>query len=265
MEQEIIFLKLLLSVAILLGPLMSYRFFLYNFPRYRKIYYPVSVITIGSLIINIPLLIFLWPIYCLYGFYLNFVQNKQNLYSIKTIASFIPFIFSLIAAIWLLAGTNDLYLLGYNKSWSYYAALHGNYLGWLFTGCFAFLAKFTPGKVGRFYTHGCFILFGLFLMIALGIDGIPYLKPIGVIGLTLLTSTLLVLNWYHTKNHKAKALLLISLVGFSFTMSLAVLKEFSTIQPAMILETPTMVIIHGMINGIVVIPLLYLGIRINLP
>ena len=198
----------------------------------------------------------------MFGLFIHFKNNRNNLFNFRILATFIPFVFSIIASVWLVAGSNGLYLLGYDINWSFYAALHGNYLGWMFLACMAFLSTKSL-KFANFYTLGCYISFILFLLIAFGIDGVPYIKAIGVVGLTILVPVIIGLYSFASRHKTSKFLSMLSLILVFVSMTLAVLNEFWTIDPQYFLGARSMVTVHGVLNAFIVTPLFFLALKLD--
>ncbi|MBM9546865.1 YndJ family transporter [Leptospira sp. 201903074] len=166
----------------------------------------------------------------------------------------LPFGFSFLSAIWFYSGQNQYYLLGYNETWSYYAALHGCFIGWLFLSGIIFLSeKNNQSKINPIISLS--IVF-LFLLIAYGIYGNPILKKIGVIGYSFLMPFSL---WYlgkfiQNQNFISQLLRRSSIVFLSFTLLLALLNEFYQGFPKFFYGYPFMIILHGCVNAFIVIP-----------
>lgn len=182
MTSEIRLLEVLLFFSFVLAPRMANRYFLRGSKSYSKIHKITLLVLFLGALAGLPAVTFTWLLFCLYGLWV-FVRNERaSLFSIGGVASSIPFVFSVISALWFAAGSNDLRLLGYDRAWSFYAALHGVVLGWLFVGCMAQVAK----RMGLFYLVSCCLAFVLFLCVAFGIDGVPVIKQIGVVGFSIL-------------------------------------------------------------------------------
>ena len=156
-----------------------------------------------------------------------------------------------------------MHLLRYNKTWSFYAALHGSFLGWMFVGCLAFLSKRPTSS--KLFLWGCYLSFIFFLFVALGIDGVPYIKRIGVIGFSLILPFLIGLYAYNLKNEnrRSRYLSLVSLVSIIVSMALAVLNEFWVAAPRVAFGLPVMVFAHGFMNAILTVPCFYLAIQLE--
>ena len=263
MEAELKYLYIALIFSMVLAPLLTNNFYLNNSKVYRYVHITSLFIVLTGFIFEVGVLTIIWPIFNLFGIFLYLKNKYKGLFSFETLATLIPFIFSMIASIWLVAGSNDLYLLGYDRNWSFYAALHGNFLGWVFLGCLAFLCTRNL-KYKRFYSYGCYISFVFFLMIALGIDGVPYIKPVAVVGLSVLIPFFIGLYLYSTNCKISKYLSLVSLLAVLISMFLAVLNEFWTISPQFFWGVRSMVSIHGIMNAFLVTPLFYLAIKLDL-
>lgn len=263
----------LLLVAALFAPLMTNNFFLKQSRSYSMLHFiAVATVAIG-VFTGFTILSVVWLLFCLVGVGLHLKNDFSQLFSLKSssseiatrlapaIARGLPFVFSLISAVWFVAGSLDLKLLGYNPTWSFYAALHGSFLGWLFVGCLAFLTK--RNRANPAYLYGSFLIFVLFLMVALGIDGVPYLKRIGAIGLSVAVPGLIGLYTFSLdkRNRASRRLASLSLVSILFSMTLALLNEFWIISPKQIFGLPVMVLAHGLLNAVVAVPCFYLAIR----
>ena len=262
MEIELKYLYCSLVFSFILAPLLTNNFFLNNSKIYKCSHIIALIFVLASIIFGIGLLTVVWPAFNLFGLFIHFKNKRKNLFKITTLATFIPLAFSIIASIWLVAGSNDLYLLGYDINWSFYAALHGNYLGWIFLGCMGFLSTRNI-KFSNFYSIGCFISFVLFLSIAFGIDGVPYIKAVGVIGLTLLVPLTIGLFSFTTRCKISKYLSMVSLILVLLSMTLAVLNEFWTVEPQYFLGARSMVTIHGVLNAFLVTPIFFLAIKLD--
>jgi hypothetical protein len=164
----------LLCFAFLLAPRMTNRFFFERDTRYAFAHGIALTVVVVSAALRFGPGAAVWPVFCLYGFLVHLLRVGRGALTIAGAASCVPFAFSVISAVWFVAGMNDLRLLGYDRAWSFYAALHGSVFGWLFVGCIAHLARRPQGR--RLYALGCIAAFVLFLMVAFGIDGAPFLK-----------------------------------------------------------------------------------------
>jgi predicted DCC family thiol-disulfide oxidoreductase YuxK len=260
---EIILLYLFLSVAFVLAPLMTNRFFLNNSRIYSDAHRIALIVLLFSAFLNLNYLASVWPLFCAFGFLLYLKREYRFIFSAKGLASSIPFVFSLISSAWFFAGANDLHLLGYNKVWSFYAALHGSFLGWMFVGCLAFLSRRPTSN--KLFLWGCYLSFVFFLFVAFGIDGIPHIKRIGVIGFSLIVPLLIGLYAFSLKKESrlSRYLSAISLLSIIAAMILAVLNEFWAAAPRVAFGIPLMVLAHGFINAILTVPCFYLAIRLE--
>ncbi|MEE2671350.1 MAG: YndJ family transporter, partial [Bdellovibrionota bacterium] len=198
------------------------------------------------------------PIFCLIHLIFYFKLGTKS----KT-TNLIPFFFSFVASTWVVSGTNNYYLLGYDENWSYYAALHGHFLGWIFFGCLAFLEQ-NSQRFKQFFRNGAFSGVALFLLVALGINGIPILKTIGAIGLCILIPMTVALFCIESKKSMAKILGQITLALVLISMTLAFLKEFALLPHIEFIGARLMVSLHGLINSIFVPILFFFAIRLEL-
>lgn len=215
---ELILLNFFLGVAFVLAPLMTNRFFLNSSRIYAAAHKVALVVLFIGVVLNLNVLAAIWPLFCIFGFLL-FLKKDGFHVSIRRVADWIPFLFSLISATWFFAGVNDLHLLGYNRAWSFYAALHGIFLGWMFVGCIAFLSRRQGSS--QLYLWGCYLSFILFLCVAFGIDGTPYIKRIGVIGFSLIVPLLIGLYAFSLKNESRRSRYLATLSLLSIIASMA--------------------------------------------
>lgn len=252
------FLKFFLGIAFILGPLANNRFILQS-QIYSHLHIPAFLCAFFCLVFKWSFLSFIWFGYCIYGVIAFIVKNKSNLFSINTTLGLIPLVFSNTAAVWFVAGSNDFQMLGYNVNWSYYAALHGNFLGWIFTACLVYLAQKEFHLSYKF--GGIFILIS-FLMIALGIDGVPYLKRLGLLSLTVLIPMYILIFILNTKS-PSKIYAIISFLGILITMGFAIGHEFSILSTDTFLGARSMITIHGSINALISIPMFYIAIVKN--
>lgn len=175
----------------------------------------------------------------------------------------VPLLFSNIAAVWLVGGTSDLRILGYGPAFSFYAALHGNVLGWMVIGAMAALASEDPAH-RRIHVTAVLVSFLSFLSIAVGIDQLRALEVVGMIGLSVAipVSQLAFLSTVWTRHRLAFALGGVSLLGLLFTMLLAWQHELNlpTFPPA--LGVRSMVSVHGLLNAVVVGPSFLLAVAL---
>lgn len=261
---EPILLDFFLGVAFILAPLMTKKFFLKDSKLYSHVHKISLMVLLMGAVLGLDIFAVVWPLFCAFGFLLYLKIEHKTIFSIQGIATCIPFLLSLISAVWFFAGVNDLHLLGYDRIWSFYAALHGGFLGWLFIGCLAFLAK--KESSGRVYLWGCHLCLIFFLCVAFGIDGIPYIKRVGVVGLSLLVPLPIGFYAFSLKNKGKLSLFfaVTSLLLIIVSMALAVLNEFASgFFPRFISGLPIMVIAHGFINALLAVPCFYLAIRLE--
>ena len=258
---ELIFLKFFLSVAFVLAPLMTRRFFLNNSKIYSDAHKVALVVLLIGAVLKVNYLSGVWPLFCAFGFLLYLKAQYRIIISLRAFATYIPMLFSLISATWFFAGANDLHLLGYNRPWSFYAALHASFLGWMFIGCLAFLSRRKNSS--KLYLWGCFLSFVFFLFVAFGIDGTPYIKRLGFIGFSMIVPLLIGFYAFNLKkeNRSSRYLAALSVLSIVAAMTLAILNEFWIDAPRMAFGIPIMVFAHGLLNAIVTIPCFFLAIR----
>ena len=268
---ELGLLRVLLLLAMALGPLGTHRFFFAEPSRLRVGAHvgalactALGLLSDGllsdGLLSDAPILCFAWLLFCAASFAL-FLRERAcrdgaaSLRSPETLAACVPFLFSNVAAVWLVGGANDLHILGYGTAFSYYAALHGNVLGWILVGALAALAQ-RRGPQQRIYLASVLVCLVSFLAIAFGIDQLRWLKPIGVVGLSLALAAaqLTFLRSVWSKSRPAFVLGCISLAGLVFTMVLAWQNELSTPAAISIAGIRGMVSVHGPLNAVVVAP-----------
>lgn len=239
---ELMILIFFLGIAFVLAPLMTNRFFLNNSRIYSDTHKFALILLLIGASLHLNHVAIVWPLFCVFGFILYLAKQERPLSLIGNVAIYTPFLFSLISATWFYAGVNDLHLLRYNRAWSFYAALHGSFLGWLFVGCIAFLSK-RP-NTNRFYQYGCYISLILFLCVAFGIDGVPYIKRIGVVGLSFMVPFLIWIYAFKLKENQrySKFLSILSLCSIIASMTLAMLNEFWLSEPRIAYGIPIMVL-----------------------
>ena len=262
-ESNYLYLYCFLFVAFLLAPLMTKCFFLVKSKAYSDVHKASLIALFCGALLNLNYLAVVWPLFCAYGFFLYLKGHHKFIFSVNSVAGCIPFIFSLISSVWFVAGINDMHLLGYNRAWSFYAALHGIFLGWIFVGCLAFLSKKEKGN--NVYLWGCYLSFLLFLFVAFGINGVPHIKYIGVIGLSFMMPFLIGCYTFNLRK-KSKLSMSFSLISFFsiiLSMSLAILHEFWESFPKTVSGLSTMVISHGLMNAFFSIPCFFLAIKLE--
>jgi hypothetical protein len=182
------------------------------------------------------------------------------------LAAFVPFLFSNVAAVWLVAGSNELRLLGYGMIFSYYASLQGDVLGWIFVGAIAILAdRKDLGRERNVYVGAALVCFVSFLLVALGIDQLRTLKPIGVAGLSIALplAQLLFLRGVRTRHRVAFVLGCLSFAGLVFTMVLAWGNELAMPVLGQVAGTRAMVSVHGVSNALIVAPCFLLAVVLD--
>tara|TARA_B100000749_G_scaffold280259_1_gene275678 strand:+ start:38368 stop:39177 length:810 start_codon:yes stop_codon:yes gene_type:complete len=262
LTSELNYLNSLLTIALILGPLMTRKFFLVHSKIYNYSHIMAFMMVAVGFVLNLPELYLAWPVFCLLGLFLYLRENFTDGINLKTLAEGVPLIFSIIGSIWLFSGANDLNLLGYNRAWSYYASLHSHFLGWILIGSLTLIARSRQGWIKNFYLMSAFLFLILFLLIAFGIDGVPYIKRIGAVGILLMTPLLIGLYSFSLLPRKNPSFYLstVSLIGILFTAYLAAANEFGFLSPRLFLGVPIMVSLHGLINGLVAIPSLFLAI-----
>ncbi len=260
---ELNLLYFFLSVAFVLAPLMTNRFFLNNSKVYSLAHLSALAVLVLGFISNQNLLAFVWPSFCAFGAISYLKKEDRSVLSVEGIAACIPFLFSLISATWFFCGVNDLHLLGYSQVWSFYAALHGSYLGWMFVGCLAFLSSRRQSP--NLYLWGCYLSLIFFLFVAFGIDGTPYIKRIGVVGFSFLVPLLIGLYGFtlKSKNRRSRFLAVLSLSSIIVSMVLAILNEFWAGAPRIAYGLPVMVVAHGFLNAVLTVPCFYFSIRLE--
>ncbi len=118
-------------------------------------------------------------------------------------------------------------------------------------------------RVSRVYLFGCYLGFVLFLAVAFGINGIPYIKRIGVIGFSAMVPFLIGFFLLQLKKENRFSLFFSSLSLFSIiiAMTLALLNEFWLGMPKVVSGISFMTLTHGVINTIFTVPCFYLAIR----
>lgn len=244
----------LVLCTFIVAPRATSRLFLGRSRRYDLAHGLALLGLFVSAALDLPQAAFVWPLFCALGVVLHLRNEGRRVFSLLGVARGLPFVFSLVSATWFVAGRNDLQLLGYPPTWSFYAALHGSVLGWLVVGCTAHLASRTADR--GLYLWSCLLSLPLFLFVAFGIDGVAHLKRIGAIGLSLIVP--LVIGRFTLELRKrARVPFLVALVSFLgviVTMTLALLNEFWSGFPRSVFEMPTMVLVHGCVNALIVAP-----------
>nr|WP_232374086.1 YndJ family transporter [Leptospira chreensis] len=237
-----------------LAPFFTNRFFLKNSKIYSVFHFISFLLILLAIFFRIPKLTVVWPIFCGLGLVLFCKIQKTNFKQLQTWIGFLPFGFSLLSSLWFYCGQNECHLLGYNETWSYYAAIHGCFIGWLFLSGIISVSNHPEGsKKTLIESLGIVILF---LLIALGIYGNPILKKIAVVGFSFLVPYTLWVATKEIRNQNRVSLILAncSRLFLCFTFLLALVHEFYIGFPKFIYGYPLMVILHGGINAFLVIP-----------
>lgn len=264
---ELDMLRGLLLVSLALVPFATERAFIAPPWRHRTALHLGSLAAAAaSLFSPLPQLSVGWLFYCgAISARLGLQLLRQGRWrSLSQLAKGVPCAFSVIGAVWLVGATNDLRILGYGPTFSFYAALHGNVLGVLVVGSLAALANdVRPHR--RLYLAAVLVCFASFLLIALGIDQLRAIKPIGVVGLSaaIPISQLAFLKETRSRHRRAFALALVSLVGLAFTMLLAWRNELLLPPLVSALGIRGMVSVHGVLNALVVAPAWLLAVTLD--
>ena len=259
---ELDVLHALLVVSVVIAPLTTRLFG--ELPRGWRWAYGIGVASVAaSLFTPLSWMSALWFLFCLGNFAAFIKPRLASLRSPSILASCVPFAFSLVAATWIVGGTNDLRILGYGPHFSYYAALHGNVLGWTLVGSIAALATRERPRQ-ELYIVAVFICFASFLLVAIGIDRFAVVKPIGVTGLTVLipAAQLAFLEQSRT-NRAAFSAALVSFLALAFTFVLAWLNELRLPSLEPVGAIRAMVSVHGVINTLIVAPAFLLAVALT--
>lgn len=261
-ELDLLHALLLLSLA--LAPLGTHRLLLPP-SRWATAAHLVAWLCAAiGLLAPLPVLCGAWLLFCVASF-VRFVRLRgARLRSPYELASCVPFVFSLIASVWLVGGANELHILGYGARFSYYAALHGNVLGWMMVGPIAILAR-QDRPHRNLYLAAVVVSFASFLLVAIGINGHPAIKPVGVLGLSVVIpiAQLAFLHRAWTTHKAAFALGCASVLGLAVTLALAWQHELGALSLPGFLGTRPMVSVHGLINGLVVAPCFLLAVALE--
>jgi YndJ-like protein len=253
-ELDVLHLLLLLSMAV--GPFATNQLWIPLRPQLRLAAHGAALAgsAIG-LLLPAPYLCAVWPLFCA-GSLVAFVRSRAaSLRTTEVLTACVPFLFSNIAAVWLVGGANNLHLLGYGAKFSYYAALHGNVLGWILLGGLA-IATDRDDPLRRVYSASVFVCLASFLLIAFGIDQLHWLKPLGISGLSLAlpAAEFAFLRSVRTRNRPAFALGCVSFGGLIVTLLLAWANELSLAVSIAAGDVRGMVSVHGVVNALVVGP-----------
>jgi hypothetical protein len=254
----------LLLLSMVVGPVATQRLFAAPSRLRAAAHVAAFVCAAVGLFSPLPMLCIAWLLFCATSFALFLRSRARSLRSPPVLAACVPFIFSNIAAVWLVGGANDLRFLGYGTHFSYYAALHGNVLGWILIGSLAALAD-RDGPLRGIYLTSVLVCFVSFLSIAFGIDKISALKPIGVIGLSIALpiSQLAFLRSVWSCNLPAFILGCVSFAGLVVTMLLAWRNELSMPVFPAVAGIRGMVSVHGVLNTVVVAPCFALAVWLD--
>ena len=266
---ELELLRVLLLVSMAVGPYGTFRFF--SEPSRARLVVHGSALTCGAagLFTSLSFLSGGWLLFCAGSLALFLLRRLREdgaklLRAPQRLVVTVPLLFSNIAAVWLVAGTNDLRLLDYGPEFSFYAALHGNVLGWMVVGAMAGLAE-EARSYRTLHTASVLVSFVSFLLIAVGIDQWRSLKPIGVVGLSVAIPASL-LAFLHTVMRRpqrgALALGVASFAGLLLTMLLAWQYELSRLTFPPVLNVRSMVSVHGVLNTVVVGPCFLLAVAL---
>jgi hypothetical protein len=250
---ELTLLRVLLLLSMAVGPLGTHRVLLALPSRGLKTAH-VGALACAAMGLFTPasMLCVVWLLFCMASFALFLRSRVASWRAPHTLVACVPFLFSNIAAVWLVGGANELHILGYGAHFSYYAALHGNVLGWILIGALAILAD-REGPQRSIYVASVLTCLVSFVLIALGIDQLRALKPLGVIGLSvaLPVAQLVFLASVRRRNRPAFVCALLSLTGLVFTMVLAWRNELSIPVLPAALGIRAMVSVHGVLNALV--------------
>ena len=252
---ELSLLRALLLASMALGPLATRGLFPARSRLRDAAHLGALACAAAGMLAPAPALTVVWLLFCAGSFAGYLHARAAALRSPAALATCVPFVFSNIAATWLVGGTNELHLLGYGVHFSYYAALHGNVLGWLVLGTVATLAD-PPGPHRRLYLATILVALASFLLIAFGIDQLRALKPIGVVGLSVVLpgAQLVFLRGAWSRSRPGFVLGVISLTTLALTMALAWQNELALPVLQAIPGIRGMVSVHGLLNTLVVAP-----------
>jgi hypothetical protein len=269
---ELTLLHVLLLVAMAVAPLGTHRFFLPEHTRALTVAHAIAWACAAlGLFTAAHALTIAWLGFCAASFGLFLYARRAALLPLgprapEVLAASVPLLFSNVSAVWVVAGAHDLHLLGYGALFSAYAALHGLVLGWMTVGAIAILAQ-REGPERRVYLGATLVCFVSFLAIALGIDGLPALKPLGIAGLSvaLPIAQLVFLRSVWTRNRVAFVLGGVSLGGLVGTLALAWANHLSLLALPDIAGVRGMVTVHGLLNTLVVAPCFLVAARLDGP
>jgi hypothetical protein len=263
---ELDLLRVLLLFSMAVGPLGTHRHFLKERRWLGVAYVGALGCGVAGLFGPAPLLCGVWLLFTAVSFAVFVLSHRAALRSLRVLAACVPFLFSNVAAVWLVSGANDLGLLGYGMHFSFYAALHGNVLGWIVIGALAILVdRALREGLRRTYLTAVFVCFVSFLVIAVGIDQLRGIKPVGVIGLSvaLPIAKVAFLRSVWGRHRAAFALGALSFAGLVFTMVLAWGNELAMRVLDDVLGIRAIVSVHGVLNALVVAPSFLLAVCLN--
>lgn len=260
---EIDLLRGLLLLCLGLAPFGTHRFLLPP-TRLGTVAHALAFLCAAIGLFSAPALCGVWLFYCAGSFGHYLWHRRASLCSPQVLVGSIPVVFSNIAAFWLLGGANDLRILGYGPTFSFYASAHGNILGWMTVGSIAMLAtQQRPHRKLYFVTAlACFVSF---LLVAVGIDGVPGAKRMGVVGLSaaICIAQLAFVRSVWSTHKGAFVLACTSFMGLVFTFVLAWQYELGALSFPPFAGVRPMVSVHGVINGIVVAPCFLLAVALE--
>lgn len=258
----------LLLFLFVFGPIVSKTFFFSSSKSYSIAHSLSLAIVVLGYFTHMPVLFLIWPLFCIFGLGLHARnQFREGVLGPNMIHAFFPFVFSVVSAIWFIAGSFDLHLLGYGRLWSYFASLHSGFLGWTFISCvsFASIRKGKNSAKSNVFRIGSWMCTIAFFLVAFGIYRFPVLKAIGTVCFSILMSVLI--GWYFLQVKKTRSWSTF-FVGLSFifiivAMLLAVCYEFSFAIFGQTMSTSKMIIYHGCLNAFIVIPSYFIAIYLN--
>ena len=258
---ELEVLRALLLVSVIVAPLGTR--LLGELPSGWHVAHGVSVAAVGLGLFVLPWASTLWPVFCAANLAVFLWSRRRTLLTLPALAGGVPLAFSLVAATWIVGGTNDLGILGYGPHFSFYAALHGNVLGWMLVGAIAALAT-REGPRQRLYAITVFVCFVSFLLVAIGIDQVRAIKPVGVAGLTLAIPLAQLAFLAEVRSHRAAfAAGLVSFLGLVFTLVLAWQNELAAPTLGNVAGVRSMVSVHGVVNALVTAPAMMLAVYLR--
>jgi hypothetical protein len=267
---ELTLLHALLLVAMAVAPLGTHRFFLPEHTRALTGAHAVAWACAAlGLFTTAHALTTAWLLFCAASSGLFLYARRAALLPLGpsspgVLAACVPLLFSNVSAVWIVAGANDLHLLGYGALFSAYAALHGLVLGWMTVGAIAILAE-REGPERRVYLGATFVCLVSFLAIALGIDRFRALEPVGIVGLSLALpiAQLVFLRRVRTGHRVAFLLGAVSFGGLVVTLALAWAHHLALLALPDVAGVRAMVALHGVLNTLVVAPCLLAAARLD--